>query len=131
MRSSSLISYPPISSFNNKSSDYDAAVPASALSHKNNNSVSSEQHTADRSSLNRTYNSSDNLKDSVKSHTGSDLIFIKKPVHHREPTIDENANDNGPDSDDVPDDSTFGNNNNNNDGQQFEEYLQTIGNNLG
>ncbi|KAL9928932.1 uncharacterized protein ACN427_008593 isoform 2-T3 [Glossina fuscipes fuscipes] len=131
MRSASLISYPPISSFNNKSSDYDAAVPPSAVSHKNNNSVSSEQHTADKSSLNRTYNSSDNLKDSVKSHSGSDLIFIKKIVHHREPTIDENANDNGPDSDDVPDDSTFGNNNNNNDAQQFEEYLQTIGNNLG
>uniref|UniRef100_A0A1A9W437 Galectin domain-containing protein n=1 Tax=Glossina brevipalpis TaxID=37001 RepID=A0A1A9W437_9MUSC len=130
MRTLGLISYPPINTLNNKSSDYDTAMSASVVSHKNNHSVNSE-HRGDRSSHNHTHNYSDNLKDGIKSRSGSDLIFVKKAVLHREPTIDENANDNGLFSDDVPDDSTFANNNNNNDAQQFEEYLQTIANSLG
>ena len=150
MRSASLLAYPQLS---NRSATNE--LNSSAANNDNINKISSNANTIDAEHKSFIYHA--NLPHSYLggSH-GNQMVFIKKLVHHREPTIDVNAvNDDsgGPTgleagienlgSDGRSLNNAIGDevntddialerfNNNNNDLMQEEQYVQALDNSLG
>ena len=151
MRSSSLLAYPQLSNRNATNE-----LNSSAANNDNNiNKLPSNANTIDADHKSFIYHG--NLPHSYlgDSH-GKQMVFIKKLIHHREPTIDVNAvNDDsgGPTaleaglenlaSDGRPLNNPIGDeintddialerfSNNNNDLMQEEQYVQALDNSLG
>lgn len=122
---------------------------SSASSNSTSASKSNEQDSNGHNALHYSPHLPQDAKANHRSAGGNEMIFIKKLIHHREPTIDENAVDGGGSEGDavlegkaldiggiggggnvdVADDAAA--DNNNNEGQQDELYVQSADNTLG